>query len=107
MSSSVVEEKSLQRMEALLSHSALGVHVLFDNESLAQVLSQASDENDFTNTEKMKKVQDTMTELIAKRTYFEKMAFLRSLDKETYILLVRAYFHIVENTVRANNDLKH
>lgn len=102
-----IEETSLEKMEALLSHSAMGVHVLFDNKSIADVLKEASDDKDFYSFDKMKKVQDVMTALIAKRTYFEKMAYLQALEPESYQMLVRAYFHIVENTVRANNEHKH
>lgn len=104
---SIIEEKSLERMEALLSHSAMGIHVLFDNKSIAEVLREVKDDKDFYDFNKMKKVQDVMTELIAKRTYIEKVAFLKSLDQESFEMLVRAYFHIVENTVRANHDLAH
>jgi hypothetical protein len=104
---SIIEEKSLERMEALLSHSAMGVHVLFDNKSIAEVLKDVKDDKDFYDFNKMKKVQDVMTELIAKRTYIEKVAYLKSLDQESFEMLVRAYFHIVENTVRANHDLAH
>ena len=102
-----LEETSLERMEALLSHSAMGVHILFDNQSIANVLKQVTDDKDFYSIDKMKKVQDVMTALIAKRGYFEKMAYLQSLDKESYQMLLRAYFHIVENTVRANHEYKH
>lgn len=94
-------------MEALLSHSALGIHVLFDNQTIAHALKQATDDRDFFDTEKMKKVQDQMTELIAKKSYFEKLAFLQTLDQESHNMLVRAYFHIVENNVRNKNDLCH
>ncbi|MEN0059239.1 MAG: hypothetical protein AAGB31_10435 [Bdellovibrio sp.] len=99
-----MEETSLERMEALLSHSALGVHVLFDNKSIADVLSQGEDEKEFYTFDKMKQVQDIMTALIAKKTYFEKMAYLQALSPESYQMLVRAYFHIVENTVRSNYE---
>jgi hypothetical protein len=105
--SNSVEEKGLERMEALLSHSALGVHVLFDNKAIAEVLKDVKDDKDFYNFDKMKKVQDVMTELVAKKTYFEKVSYLKSLDAEAYTMVVRAYFHIVENTVRANHELKH
>ena len=44
---------------------------------------------------------------IGKKTYFEKMAYLNSLDPDSYTMLVRAYFHIVENTVRANHEDLH
>lgn len=102
-----LEETSLERMEALLSYSAMGVHVLFDNQSIAKVLKDTNDDKDFYSFDKMKKVQDVMTELIARKTYFEKMAYLQALDKESYEMLIRAYFHIVENTVRANHEHSH
>jgi hypothetical protein len=94
-------------MEAILSHSAKGVHVLFDNKSIADVLSQVQDDRDFYDFNKMKIVQDVMTELIAKRTFIEKVDYLKSLDSESFRLVVRAYFHMVEGTVRANHDLAH
>ncbi|MCE3009363.1 MAG: hypothetical protein LW875_01965 [Proteobacteria bacterium] len=102
-----LQEKNLEKMEALLKHSAMGVHILFDNSSIAKVLRSAKDDKDFFDFNKMKKVQDSMTELIAKKTYFEKMDYLRDLDKESFEMLVRTYFHIVENTVRQTNDLNH
>jgi hypothetical protein len=104
---SIIEEKSLQQMESLLTHSALGVHVLFENKTIADALREVKDDRDFYDLDKMKKVQDVMTELIAKKTYLEKISFLRSLDLESYNMVVRAYFHIVESTVRANHEFQH
>jgi hypothetical protein len=103
----IIEEKSLERMEALLSYSTLGVHVLFENRSIANALKEVKDDKDFYDFKKMKKVQDVMTELIAKSTYFEKVDYLKSLDIEAYQMLVRAYFHIVENTIRATHEFPH
>ncbi|MGZ3774220.1 MAG: hypothetical protein ACXVCY_03895 [Pseudobdellovibrionaceae bacterium] len=102
-----IEETSLERMEALLSQSAMGVHVLFDNQSIANVLKDVKDDKDFYSFDKMKQVQDVMTALITKKTYIEKIAYLQTLDRESYRMLVRAYFHIVENTVRANTERCH
>lgn len=102
-----LEEKNLERMEALLSQSAQGIHVLFENSSIADAFKEVKDDKDFYDFEKMKKVQDVMTELIAKKTYFEKVAYLRSLESDAYQMVVRAYFHIVENTVRANHEFQH
>lgn len=102
-----VEDKSLEQMESFLTHSARGVHVLFDNQAIADVLKEVADEKDFLSIEKMKKVQDSMTELVAKKTYIDKLSYLKSLDQESFRLLVRAYFHIVENTIRASQEFKH
>lgn len=102
-----VQEKSLERMEALLKQSAMGIHILFDNQAIAHVMSQGKDDKDFFDFNKMKRVQDVMTELIAKKTYNEKVSFVRDLDDEAFEMLVRTYFHIVENTVRASTDRHH
>ena len=103
-----IDEKGLEQMETLLAHSARGgAHILFDNESIARVLRQVGDDQDFRDLKKMKQVQDMMTELVAKKSFFEKMAYLRTLDPESYQMLVRAYFHLVENTVRASHELQH
>ena len=105
--SQVIQEKNLERMEALLAYSARGVHILFDNKSLADVLKDVKDDADFFNFDKMKKVQDVMTELIAKPTFLDKVSYLKTLDRESFEMVVRAYFHIVESTCRANHDLTH
>ncbi len=102
-----VQEKSLERMEALLKQSAMGIHILFDNHSIAEVMKHGKDDKDFFDFNKMKRVQDVMTELIAKKTYVEKVSFVRDLDDEAFEMLVRTYFHIVENTVRAATEQHH
>ncbi len=101
------QEKNLARMEALLSQSAKGIHIIFDHQSIAHIFRDKNDDRDFLDVEKMKGVQDAMTELITKKTYLDKVSFVRSLPPEAYRMLVRAYFHIVENTVRASSDLSH
>lgn len=104
---SAVEEKSLERMEALLRHAASGIHILFDNDAIAKVLARVKDDKDFFDFDKMKRVQDCMTALVAKDSYYEKMAYLRELDQESYEMLIRTYFHIVENTIRASHEMIH
>lgn len=116
---SQIEEKNLENMEALLTQAAKGIHVLFDNKTIAEVLklekSQSSipqietsnPDNEFYSFEQIKKVQGLMTELIAKKTYHDKISFLESLDRETYQLVVKAYLHIVENSLKKILPLKH
>jgi hypothetical protein len=101
------QEKSLERMEALLKQSAMGIHILFDNNAIAKVMGQGKDDKDFFDFNKMKRVQDVMTELIGKKSYYEKVSFLKDLDDEAFEMLVRTYFHIVENTVRASTEQHH
>jgi hypothetical protein len=102
-----LQEQRLERMESLLKQSAMGIHILFDNKAIAQVMGQGKDDKDFFDFNKMKKVQDVMTELIAKKTYYDKVAYLKDLEPEAFEMVVRTYFHIVENTVRAASAQAH
>lgn len=98
------QEQALEKMEAILNQAAMGIHVLFDKESIAAAYKEVTDEKDFYDFDKVKVIQDSMTELISRKSYFEKLAYLQSLDKGTLVLLIRAYFHIVENNVLASQQ---
>lgn len=102
-----INEESLKNMESLLAQSALGIHVLFDNPSIARALRDAHDLSDFFDFDKMKKVQDVMTQLIGKPGLYEKQAYISGLDEETHALLVRTYFHLVEGKARSSSDALH
>lgn len=102
-----VAEQHLESMEALLKQSTQGIHVLFENSEIAKALSKAGDNREFFDFAKMKRVQDVMTHLVSKKNYIEKLAYLRDLDPESYHLLIRTYFHIVENAIRQASDRKH
>ncbi|NUM57281.1 MAG: hypothetical protein HUU56_01545 [Bdellovibrionaceae bacterium] len=93
-------------MEAILSQAAQGIHILFDHKVISEALKDPQDEKEFYSEGKMKQVQDIMTELIAKKTYFQKLAFIQNLDKTKLHLIIRAYFHIIENNV-LSTQLKH
>lgn len=102
------QEKGLERMEALLRQSAQGIHILFDNETIATSLRRKPrDDRELLDFNKMKKIQEIMTELITKATYYEKVAYLHSLSEDSFDMLIRTYFHIVENTVRQANGPTH
>ena len=103
----MIEDSNLDAIESLLSMSLRGIHHLFEHEDIAQVLSKPTEEIDFFNFKNMDKIQDLFLELIQKETFEEKKEFLSSLDRENYELVLRAYFHIVENTALAAHSFKH
>lgn len=103
-----VKEKGLQKMEALLRQSAMGIHILFDNETISKSLKRKPrDDRELLDFEKMKRIQEIMTELITKGTYYEKVDYLQELDQDSFDMLVRTYIHIVENNVRQASEHTH
>lgn len=100
----ILQEQRLEKMEALLKQSAMGIHVLFDNKDITSAMQDNKRAQDIVDFKKMQQIQDIMTSLIAKPSYFEKMSYLKELDQDSYRMLIRTYFHIVENTVRQGKD---
>lgn len=107
MASISIDEKSMEEIERLLGQSLNGLHLLFENEKVAQVLRQPTEEIDFFNFENIDRIQALFTELINQDTLFDKLCFLHELDEESYEILLRTYFHIVDNTALASTTEKH
>lgn len=103
----LVDDANLDAIESLLSMSLKGIHHLFDHADIAEVLKRPSEEIDFFNFKNMDKIQDLFLELIQKETFEEKKLFLANLDKDNYEIVLRAYFHIVENTAKAAHSFRH
>jgi hypothetical protein len=104
---SLIEHKNLEEIEYLLAQSTQGIHLLFDNPSIAKVFKKPSDDVDLFNFETVSRVQELFTDLIGKKSLYEKQMFLDTLKVEDFELLMRTYFHIVENTILASDNYKH
>lgn len=95
-------------MEALLRQSAMGIHILFDNATISKSLKRKPrDDRELLDFDKMKRIQEIMTELITKATYYEKVDYLHALDQDSFDMLVRTYIHIVENNIRQASEHSH
>lgn len=102
-----IEQKNLQEIEYLLTQSVQGVHLLFDNKTIAKVLKKPTEKIDFFNYSNVSKIQNLFTELVNKKSLAEKRLFLQQLKPKEYELLLRTYFHILENTILASSEHKH
>lgn len=102
-----IEAKKLEEIEHLLTQSARGIHLLFDNKTIKEVLRTPTEELDFFNFGNIAKIQQLLTEFIAQPSHSSKMKYLQNLDPKDYELLVRTYFHIVESTMFHTNPLRH
>jgi hypothetical protein len=102
-----IDKDQLNEVEYLFNQSAQGVHILFDNANIRRVLSKPTEEMDFFTFENVDRIQKLLGDFIAKNSIKAKMEFLEKLDQETYDLLLRTYFNIVENSIFEQGNLRH
>lgn len=102
-----IAKENMRQLEYLFAQSVQGIHLLFDNQSLAQILSRPSEELDVFSFENLDRVQNLFMDFIQRETLDEKRAFLDSLSSDTFELLVRTYFNIVENAILEASEYKH
>jgi len=98
-----ISEEGLEGLENLLDHSLQGIHLLFENDRVKKILSTPSEKTDFFSFENIEHVQELMTALLQKESFFAKVCFIQSLDDRKYETLVRAYFHILERAAQASD----
>ena len=103
-----IERKQLKDIEFLFNQSTKGIHLLFeDNRKLAHILSVPTKEKSFFDSKNMHKIQEVFTGLISKKSLKEKQFYLNNLNSENFEILVRTYFHIVDNTILTQNKNIH
>jgi hypothetical protein len=102
-----IDKDQLDQVEYLFSQSAQGLHLLFDNEDIRKVLSRPTEDLDFFTFENVDRIQKLLGDFITKTTLEAKRTFLERLDRDTYELLLRTYFNIVENSIYEQGLLKH
>lgn len=101
------DEASLAEIETLLNQSMRGIHALFDNQTIAHILKNPTEELDFFNFANLERIQKLFSQLMECATLLDRKKFLMNLDREDYETVVRTYFHIVENSVLAYAPFRH
>lgn len=99
-----VSKEQLESVEYLLQQSVQGNHVLFDPDTIREVLS--SPESGISEPEAYS-VEHHIERLIVQPTLMQKRAYLERLDSETYRRVVRTYFNIVENNLYESIEVRH
>jgi hypothetical protein len=94
------------QIEYLIHQSTLGVHFLFQKKDVARVMMVPTDEREFFTLKNMERVQKLLTSFLEKPTLLAKERYLNSLSATERDLMIRAYFHLVENAIQTNS-LKH
>jgi hypothetical protein len=102
-----ISDSHLDQIEHLLAQSMNGIHLLFDNETIARVLKTPTDDKDLFNSGNLEKIQDLFSRFVEADSLDDKLSFLQSLDSVSYELLLRTYFHIVEHSLYASDTIRH
>ncbi len=102
-----INESHLDQIEHILAQSMNGIHLLFDNETIANVLKIPTEDEELFNIQNLDRIQDLFSQLVSQESFEEKVDFLKNLDQEGYELILRTYFHIVENSLFASTDVRH
>ena len=97
----------LEQMDNLILQSAKGIHLLFEKTDIVNALNCENRDKDEADIEKLNKIQDVLYKFISLKQYKEKQDFLKTLTKDEYSLLIRAYFKIVENSMLNKTKLRH
>lgn len=95
------------QIEYLIHQSTLGLHFLFSKKDVARVMMVPTDESEFFTLKNMDRVQRLLTNFLEKPTLLAKERYLKSLGAMERDVMIRAYFHLVENTIRSNSSFKH
>jgi len=99
--------KNLEQIEYLVFQSTQGFHFIFENEEIIPILREPSDDEEFFSDANMNKVHVLLSGFLDCATLQAKRSYLDRLKADDFELLVRAYFHLVENTILAQSNLRH
>jgi len=102
-----LEPSQLTNLQNILNQSELGIHVLFDNDLIHNVFKQPYNEDELFDPENLKKVQDELIHLIQLKTLVQKQDYIQTLSEDAKYRMVRAYFYIIENNIRAHQKQSH
>ncbi len=103
----MVNEQNLEDLELFLSQSLRGVHHLFDHETIKDVLKKSTEDEDFFSLKNMERIQSLIVKMMEQPSLDAKREYLKKLDPENYEMVLRAYFHIVENTLISGTVTRH
>lgn len=99
-----INSTHLDQIEHLLAQSMNGIHLLFDNATIAKVLRIPTEDDELFAFQNLDRIQDLFSQLVQHESFQSKVSFLKSLETDAFEMLLRTYFHIVENSLYATTD---
>ena len=102
-----INDSHLDQIEHLLAQSMNGLHLLFDHQRVAEILKTPTEESTLFHDDNLEKIQGLFATFVQRESFHEKLEYLESLDKNSFELLLRTYFHIVDNSLYAEESNRH
>jgi hypothetical protein len=99
-----LNDDQIKNLKGILDQSQMGVHLLFDNRKIADVFQKTFSEDEFFQSENLKRVQDDLLKLLQFKTLIDKQSYVKGLSSDDQERLIRAYFYIIENNMRAGKN---
>ncbi|MCO5141539.1 MAG: hypothetical protein M9962_00445 [Oligoflexia bacterium] len=99
-----VNEDQLKEVNYLVSSSANGIHLLFDEKTLLRVAPYI---NSNERNERVTKAEQLLEQVILRKSITEKKAFLATLEPEIYDDVAKVFLSIVQNSAEEHQGFRH
>lgn len=99
-----VNEDQLKEVNYLVSSSANGIHILFDEKTLLRIAPHI---NSNERNAQVEKAEQLLEQMILRKSITEKKAFLDSLDPEVYDEVAKVFLSIVQNSAEEHQGFRH
>lgn len=100
-----VNQEQLDQVKYLLEQSALGNHILFNEQVIRRLAGSPRPEAE--RCPRVEKAEQLLEQMILRPTISGKRAFLETLDLATHDDVARVYFNIVQNKAQETQAFKH
>ena len=89
----------MQEIQYIIQQSMNGYHVLFDNETIKRFCANSKTDDDIFDENQARRTERLVELFMSTPTINGRKQFFESLNDEEKSLLIRTYFHIVENNI--------
>jgi hypothetical protein len=95
-----ISAAQMQEIQYIIQQSMNGFHVLFDNDTIKRFCKDTKCDDDIFDENKARTTERLVEMFMSTPTINGRKSFFESLNDEEKSLLIRTYFHIVENNIQ-------
>jgi len=94
----------MQEIQYIIQQSMNGYHVLFDNDTIKRFCNTEKKDDDIFDEQTARTTEKLVELFMSTPTINGRKLFFQGLSDEEKSLLIRTYFHIVENNLLAKKN---